>query len=199
MDESDADGSADGAQRQDVEQPDGCGTRAAHRASFQMRASSRSTANSSAVNVTVVIRVSPERGVCRTRRGAEVDCGPPPLHGPDRLSRRVLLSTDNGTVAQGGISSATYRLRWCNLSNTTDAGITEGAGKMSDVRGKTVRMDDDLWDALEVESRRSGVSEAEMLRRAALLYLAFTAAERRPEGVTLAAAFGALESLRLDR
>jgi len=70
---------------------------------------------------------------------------------------------------------------------------------MSDVRGKTVRMDDDLWDALEVESRRSGVSEAEMLRRAALLYLAFTAAERRPEGVTLAAVFGALESLRLDR
>jgi hypothetical protein len=38
----------------------------------------------------------------------------------------------------------------------------------------------------------AAASEAELIRRAATLYLAFIAAERRPEGVTLAAILDAL-------
>ena len=67
---------------------------------------------------------------------------------------------------------------------------------MSDVRGKTVRMDDDLWDAIEAERRRTGASEAELIRRAMTLYLAYAAIQREQPSVTLAAI---LESLGRPR
>jgi hypothetical protein len=45
-------------------------------------------------------------------------------------------------------------------------------------------LDEDLWDAIAAERRRTGVAEAEMIRRAVVLYLAFVAGERGPEGVS---------------
>lgn len=63
---------------------------------------------------------------------------------------------------------------------------------MSDVRGKTVRMDDLLWEALDAEAARTGATEAELIRRGVALYLGFAAATREAGGVTLATVLEAL-------
>jgi predicted DNA-binding protein len=47
-----------------------------------------------------------------------------------------------------------------------------------DVRANTVRMPEDLWQALQAESERTGQSTSELIRQAVALRLAFVAVER---------------------
>jgi predicted DNA-binding protein len=47
-----------------------------------------------------------------------------------------------------------------------------------DVRANTVRMPEDLWQALQAESERTGQSTSELIRQAVALRLAFVAIER---------------------
>jgi hypothetical protein len=47
-----------------------------------------------------------------------------------------------------------------------------------DVRANTVRMPEDLWQALQAEAERTGQSTSELIRQAVALRLAFVAVER---------------------
>ena len=47
-----------------------------------------------------------------------------------------------------------------------------------DVRANTVRMPEDMWQALQAESKRTGQSTSELVRQAVSLRLAFIAVER---------------------
>jgi len=49
------------------------------------------------------------------------------------------------------------------------------------VRANTVRLPEDMWKALEAESRRTGQSTSELVRQAVTLHLAFSAAQRAAE------------------
>ena len=58
-----------------------------------------------------------------------------------------------------------------------------------DVRANTVRMPEDLWQALQAESERTGQSTSELIRQAVALRLAFVAVERAAaEGENVGAA-----------
>ena len=50
--------------------------------------------------------------------------------------------------------------------------------RLRDVRANTVRMPEDLWHALQLESERTGQSTSELVRQAVTLHLAFLAAVR---------------------
>ena len=52
------------------------------------------------------------------------------------------------------------------------------ASVQPDVRANTVRMPEDLWQALQAESERTGQSTSELIRQAVALRLAFVAVER---------------------
>jgi hypothetical protein len=60
----------------------------------------------------------------------------------------------------------------------------------------TVRFGPDLWEALEVECGRLGVSVAQYLRESALARLAYTAGRRGEEDYELALAGAAVDSAR---
>jgi hypothetical protein len=47
-----------------------------------------------------------------------------------------------------------------------------------DVRANTVRMPEELWQALQLESERTGQSTSELVRQAVTLHVAFLAAVR---------------------
>jgi predicted DNA-binding protein len=62
-----------------------------------------------------------------------------------------------------------------------------------DVRANTVRMPEDLWQALQAEAERTGLSTSELIRQAVSLRLAFIAVERAAaEGEDLGAAIAAM-------
>jgi len=62
-----------------------------------------------------------------------------------------------------------------------------------DVRANTVRMPEDLWQALQAESERTGQSTSELIRQAVSLRLAFIAVERAAaEGEDVGAAIAAM-------
>jgi predicted DNA-binding protein len=62
-----------------------------------------------------------------------------------------------------------------------------------DVRANTVRMPEDMWQALQAESERTGQSTSELIRQAVSLRLAFIAVERAAaEGEDVGAAIAAM-------
>jgi predicted transcriptional regulator len=62
-----------------------------------------------------------------------------------------------------------------------------------DVRANTVRMPEDLWQALQAEAERTGLSTSELIRQAVSLRLAFIAVERAAaEGEDVGAAIAAM-------
>jgi predicted DNA-binding protein len=61
------------------------------------------------------------------------------------------------------------------------------------VRANTIRLPEELWATLAHESERTGVSSAEMIRQAVVLYVAFLAAVRTAnEDADLAGLLGAM-------
>jgi predicted DNA-binding protein len=61
------------------------------------------------------------------------------------------------------------------------------------VRANTVRMPEDMWQALQAESERTGQSTSELIRQAVSLRLAFIAVERAAaEGEDVGAAIAAM-------
>jgi len=62
-----------------------------------------------------------------------------------------------------------------------------------DVRANTVRMPEDMWQALQAESERTGQSTSELVRQAVGLRLAFIAVERAAaEGEDVGAAIATM-------
>jgi predicted DNA-binding protein len=49
------------------------------------------------------------------------------------------------------------------------------------VRANTVRLPEDMWKALEAESKRTGQSTSELVRQAVTLHLAFSVVQRAAE------------------
>jgi predicted DNA-binding protein len=57
-------------------------------------------------------------------------------------------------------------------------GQPENPNTLLDVRANTVRMPEELWQALQVEAERTGLSTSELVRQGVTLHLAFLAAVR---------------------